>query len=81
MALHGGLSPSIEFISDIDELDRFTETPKEGALCDLLWSDPLEEGEENSQSHTHTQTTLPQHKHPLTLALAVSYPLVGPHEP
>ena len=38
--LHGGLSPSIDSLSHIIELDRFQEVPHEGAMCDLLWSDP-----------------------------------------
>lgn len=38
--VHGGLSPYIEKIDEIHQLDRFQETPHEGALCDLLWTDP-----------------------------------------
>ena len=40
--LHGGLSPCMDSIDDIRKLDRFTETPNEGLMCDLLWSDPQE---------------------------------------
>lgn len=40
--IHGGLSPSIEKIDDIQQLDRFCEVPEEGPMCDLLWSDPNE---------------------------------------
>jgi len=40
--VHGGLSPSFDTLDDIRALDRFQETPHEGALCDLLWSDPVE---------------------------------------
>ena len=40
--VHGGLSPSLETIEDIQKLDRIQETPQEGPLCDLLWSDPEE---------------------------------------
>lgn len=43
LCVHGGLSPSINSIEEIQELDRFQEPGKSGALCDLLWSDPLEE--------------------------------------
>ena len=38
--LHGGLSPSIENLDNILKLDRKQETPQEGPMCDLLWSDP-----------------------------------------
>jgi diadenosine tetraphosphatase ApaH/serine/threonine PP2A family protein phosphatase len=38
--LHGGLSPSIDTLDNIRAIDRFQETPHEGAMCDLLWSDP-----------------------------------------
>lgn len=39
---HGGLSPNIQNLDDIRKLDRFQEVPHEGAICDLLWSDPDE---------------------------------------
>lgn len=38
--LHGGLSPAIDTLDDIRELDRIQEVPHEGPMCDLLWSDP-----------------------------------------
>jgi len=37
---HGGLSPTIQTIADVDDLDRRQEIPQEGSMCDLLWSDP-----------------------------------------
>eukprot|EP00930_Biecheleria_cincta_P073597 TRINITY_DN60879_c0_g1_i1.p1 TRINITY_DN60879_c0_g1~~TRINITY_DN60879_c0_g1_i1.p1 ORF type:complete len:355 (-),score=42.48 TRINITY_DN60879_c0_g1_i1:142-1092(-) len=37
---HGGLSPKIENLDDVRKLDRIQEVPHEGAMCDLLWSDP-----------------------------------------
>ena len=37
---HGGLSPNITTLDDIRKLDRFQESPHEGPMCDLLWSDP-----------------------------------------
>lgn len=42
--LHGGLSPNIETIDNIRELNRFQEVPHEGPMCDLLWSDPDDRG-------------------------------------
>jgi len=38
--LHGGLSPSVDTLDHIRALDRVQEVPHEGAMCDLLWSDP-----------------------------------------
>ena len=38
--VHGGLSPLVETIDMIRLLDRKQEVPHEGAMCDLLWSDP-----------------------------------------
>ena len=40
--LHGGLSPSIDTLDQIKQLDRVQEIPHEGPICDLLWSDPDE---------------------------------------
>ncbi len=40
--LHGGLSPSVNTLDQIRQLDRVQEVPHEGAMCDLLWSDPDE---------------------------------------
>ncbi|KAG0438937.1 Serine/threonine-protein phosphatase 2A catalytic subunit [Dictyocoela muelleri] len=39
---HGGLSPSITTINDIQKINRKVEVPHEGGMCDLLWSDPDE---------------------------------------
>ena len=33
--------PKVKSIAQLQELDRFTEPPFTGPLCDLLWSDPL----------------------------------------
>lgn len=40
LCVHGGLSPLIGTIDKIRLLDRKQEVPHEGAMCDLLWSDP-----------------------------------------
>lgn len=40
--VHGGLSPSITTINQIRAIDRKQEVPHDGAMCDLLWSDPEE---------------------------------------
>eukprot|EP00124_Ichthyophonus_hoferi_P001620 Ihof_evm6s89 gene=Ihof_evmTU6s89 len=41
LCMHGGLSPDIESLSDIESIDRKKEPPFKGAACDLLWADPL----------------------------------------
>ncbi|CAE7465853.1 PP2A4 [Symbiodinium sp. KB8] len=38
--VHGGLSPALDKVDSIRSLDRVQEVPHEGALCDLVWSDP-----------------------------------------
>ncbi|KAG2196276.1 hypothetical protein INT47_012498 [Mucor saturninus] len=43
LCVHGGLSPELKTLKDIEDIDRFRETPTSGLMCDLLWSDPFEE--------------------------------------
>ncbi|CAJ0950048.1 unnamed protein product, partial [Mesorhabditis belari] len=38
--VHGGLSPSIQTLDEIRAIERKQEVPHDGAMCDLLWSDP-----------------------------------------
>ncbi|KAH6667273.1 Metallo-dependent phosphatase-like protein [Halenospora varia] len=40
LCVHGGLSPLLNTVDKIRLLDRKQEVPHEGAMCDLLWSDP-----------------------------------------
>lgn len=43
LCVHGGISPDIQTIEDIQAIDRFREPPSSGPMCDLLWSDPMED--------------------------------------
>ena len=43
--VHGGLSPELKLIENLNKIMRPTDVPEEGLICDLLWSDP----EENNQ--------------------------------
>ena len=45
LAIHGGLSPKIPSLDALNKIQRFVEIPEEGALCDLMWSDPIENEE------------------------------------
>ena len=50
----GGLSPEIHTLDDIKKLDRFKEPPPYGPMCDLLWSDPVEDyGHEKSHDEKY----------------------------
>lgn len=38
--VHGGMSPLIHKVADIDKFNRFGEVPSDGPITDLMWSDP-----------------------------------------
>ncbi|EMR10187.1 serine/threonine-protein phosphatase 2B catalytic subunit [Pneumocystis murina B123] len=49
LCIHGGLSPELNVLDDLNTIDRFREPPIHGIMADLLWSDPSEEfGEEKT---------------------------------
>ncbi|KAH3765728.1 calcineurin catalytic subunit A [Pelomyxa schiedti] len=43
LCMHGGLGPKINTLDDIRRISRFSEPPQEGPLCDIIWSDPVNE--------------------------------------
>ncbi len=40
LCMHGGLSPELTSIEQINSVVRPTDIPDTGLLCDLLWADP-----------------------------------------
>ena len=42
LAIHGGLSPYLKTLKEINAIERFVEPPREGVYCDVLWSDPID---------------------------------------
>ena len=52
--IHGGLSPELKTLDQIEKIQRPVEIPKTGLICDLIWSDPSndlkeKDWEENSR--------------------------------
>jgi serine/threonine-protein phosphatase 2A catalytic subunit len=40
LCIHGGLSPQLSRIADIESIDRFRELPADGPMANVVWSDP-----------------------------------------
>lgn len=47
LCMHGGISPELKKKEDIENIKRFIEPPLKGFLCDLLWSDPMDDRDAN----------------------------------
>lgn len=56
LAMHGGISPDLTHVDQINEIDRFTEVPLTGVFCDLLWSDPMHDDEAIKGQFTHNDS-------------------------
>jgi serine/threonine-protein phosphatase 2B catalytic subunit len=57
--VHGGISPELHTVSDIDRVNRFMEPASSGLLCDLLWSDPVPNFGYESEPSPHS-SLIPQ---------------------
>ncbi|TQE02229.1 hypothetical protein C1H46_012230 [Malus baccata] len=74
LCMHGGLSPDLHNLDQIRNLQRPTDVPDTGLLCDLLWSDPSKDvhgwgGNERGVSFTFGPDTVTEflQKHDLDL--------------
>eukprot|EP00041_Stephanoeca_diplocostata_P039674 m.1637434 g.1637434 ORF g.1637434 m.1637434 type:complete len:475 (+) comp25818_c0_seq1:222-1646(+) len=56
--VHGGLSPEVSTVADIQKINRFMEPDESGIMCDLLWADPHEDFdvETGSVQFLHNET-------------------------
>jgi serine/threonine-protein phosphatase 2B catalytic subunit len=44
LCVHGGISPELTTIEDINKkMERFKEPGLQGLMCDLIWSDPVDD--------------------------------------
>ena len=43
LAMHGGISPELNMIDEINAVNRFQEIPLDGLFCDLMWADPMKD--------------------------------------
>ncbi|CCH61512.1 hypothetical protein TBLA_0E04600 [Henningerozyma blattae CBS 6284] len=46
--VHGGISPELKHVNDVNKINRFREIPSRGLMCDLVWADPIEDYDEEA---------------------------------
>ena len=45
LCMHGGISPTLSDIDQLNKINRFIEPPLSGVLCDILWADPVDDSQ------------------------------------
>jgi len=54
LCVHGGISPELVTTEDINrKVTRFVEPALSGLLCDLIWSDPVEDSKASKVTYKH----------------------------
>lgn len=48
LSLHGGISPQLDELDDIQQIDRKKEPRHTELLMDLLWADPMKQARANA---------------------------------
>jgi len=49
--MHGGISPELSKLDQVDKINRFQEVPLDGVFCDLLWADPMADEVANAKDY------------------------------
>lgn len=56
--VHGGISKDIKYLSDINNINRFqVDFPSHGAFCDLMWSDPSNDYDNDNEKYGSRKPT------------------------
>lgn len=55
--MHGGLSPQLKNLQDIQHIQRPTDIPDSGLLCDLLWSDPAPDPDQKGWGYNEREVS------------------------
>ena len=50
ITFHGGISPDLRNVKDLNKINRFKEPPVNGVFCDILWSDPVDKKDGNLEN-------------------------------
>jgi serine/threonine-protein phosphatase 2B catalytic subunit len=58
--VHGGLSPELVHLHDLNKIHREREPPSHGLMCDLLWSDPAHDFNDDGKLDSNAGFTVNQ---------------------